>query len=174
MLTNHLQCFRGRSSRLRDLTGFSFFLFAMLISAMTAWQHPSILAWLYAFHNGLLAFFYARRRPAKHYDRTGLWLGIIAAFLPTFTTTSHTAWVLPGPRTGRLRFDFMVAHHVGTAILALLPRIEDLQAGVLIVSCDTQCILANWCLVAMVLVHLNFSLQSFCHWYWCSFNVGES
>ena len=65
MLTNHL----------RDLTGFGFFLFAMLISVVAAWQHPSILAWLYAFHNGLLAFFYARRRPAKHYDRTGLWLG---------------------------------------------------------------------------------------------------
>ena len=79
MLTNHL----------RDLTGFGFFLFAMLISVVAAWQHPSILAWLYAFHNGLLAFFYARRRPAKHYDRTGLWLGIIAAFLPTFTTISQ-------------------------------------------------------------------------------------
>lgn len=92
MLTNPLHFFRGRSSSLRDLTGFGFFLFAMLISVVSAWQHPSILAWLYAFHNGLLAFFYARRRPAKHYDRTGLWLGIIAAFLPTFTTTSQPSW----------------------------------------------------------------------------------
>ncbi|MPM18514.1 hypothetical protein SDC9_64926 [bioreactor metagenome] len=93
MRNNPLQCFRGRSSRLRDLAGFGFFLFAALISAMSAWQHPSILTWLYAIHNGLLAFFYARRAPAKQYDRTGLWLGMIAAFLPTFsTTTSHTAW----------------------------------------------------------------------------------
>ncbi len=93
MLNNPVHCVQGRSSRLRDLAGFGFFLFAALISAMSAWQHPSILAWLYAIHNGLLAFFYARRAPAKQYDRTGLWLGMIAAFLPTFTTTtSHTAW----------------------------------------------------------------------------------
>jgi len=72
MRNNPLQCFRGRSSRLRDLAGFGFFLFAALISAMSAWQHPSILTWLYAIHNGLLAFFYTRRAPAKQYDRTGL------------------------------------------------------------------------------------------------------
>ena len=93
MLNNPVHYVQGRSSRLRDLAGFGFFLFAALISAMSAWQHPSILTWLYAIHNGLLAFFYARRAPAKQYDRTGLWLGMIAAFLPTFTTTtSHTAW----------------------------------------------------------------------------------
>jgi len=80
------------TNRLRDLAGFGFFLFATLIAAVAAWQHPSILAWLYVIHNGLLAFFYARRAPAKHYDRIGLWLGMIAAFLPTFTIASHTAW----------------------------------------------------------------------------------
>ena len=82
MLNNPVHCvqersgprhfIRGYSDRLRDLAGFGFFLFASLISAMSAWQHPSILAWLYAIHNGLLAFFYARRAPAKQYDRTGL------------------------------------------------------------------------------------------------------
>ena len=93
MLNNPVHCVQGRSGRLRDLAGFGFFLFAALISVMSAWQHPSILTWLYAIHNGLLAFFYTRRAPAKQYDRTGLWLGMIAAFLPTFTTTtSHTAW----------------------------------------------------------------------------------
>jgi protein-S-isoprenylcysteine O-methyltransferase Ste14 len=61
---------------------------------LVAWQHPSILAWLYVIHNGLLAFFYTRRTPAKQYDRTGLWLGMIAAFLPTFTTSSHSEWYL--------------------------------------------------------------------------------
>ena len=42
-----------RTSRLRDLAGFGFFLFATLIAGVAAWQHPSILAWLYAIHNGL-------------------------------------------------------------------------------------------------------------------------
>ena len=81
-----------QSHRLRDLAGFGFFLFAMLISAMSAWQHPSTLTWLYAIHNALLAFFYARRTTAKDYDRTGLWLGMIAAFLPTFTANRHNEW----------------------------------------------------------------------------------
>ena len=92
MLTTPLQCFRMRSSRLRDLAGFGFFLFATLIAAVAAWQHPSILAWLYVIHNGLLAFFYSRRAPAKQYDRIGLWLGMTAAFLPTFTTASQPSW----------------------------------------------------------------------------------
>ncbi|MBI9051634.1 MAG: hypothetical protein JEZ00_19580 [Anaerolineaceae bacterium] len=91
MLPVTIHCFWGRSTRLRDLAGFGFFLFVTLIATLSAWQHPSILAWLYAIHNGLLAFFYARRRPAKQYDRTGLWLGMIAAFLPTFTTTRPIA-----------------------------------------------------------------------------------
>ena len=64
----------------------------------TAWQDPSILACLYAIHNELLAFFYTRRRPAKNYDRIGLLLVMIAAFLPTFTTTGQTKWyfLVPG------------------------------------------------------------------------------
>jgi protein-S-isoprenylcysteine O-methyltransferase Ste14 len=97
-LSAPLQFFRGRSGRLRDWAGFAFFLFTTIISIKTAWQHPSILACLYAIHNGLLAFFYTRRRPAKNYDRIGLWLGMIAAFLPTFTAVSQTRWyfLVPG------------------------------------------------------------------------------
>ena len=94
MATNPLHFIRKHSDRIRDLVGFGFFLFATLISGLAAWQHPSILAWLFAIHNGLLAFFYTRRTPAKQYDRTGLWLGMIAAFLPTFTTSSHSEWYL--------------------------------------------------------------------------------
>jgi len=86
--TSLLRC----SHRWRDLAGFGFFLFVTFIATLSAWQNSSILAWLYAIHNGLLAFFYARRRPAKQYDRTGLWLGMIAAFLPTFTTARPIAW----------------------------------------------------------------------------------
>jgi protein-S-isoprenylcysteine O-methyltransferase Ste14 len=80
--------------RLRDLAGFGFFLFATLVSVLSAWRQPSILAWLYAFHNGLLAFYYSRRRPARNYDRTGLWLGMIAAFLPSFSTVNPVRWYL--------------------------------------------------------------------------------
>lgn len=83
-----------RSSRLRDLAGFAFFAFTTLVSMAAACEQPSVLAWLYAIHNSLLAFFYARRQPAKSYDRIGLWLGMIAAFLPTFSTADKTAWYL--------------------------------------------------------------------------------
>jgi len=86
-----------RKDRLRDLAGFGFFLFATLVSGLSAWGQPSILAWLYAFHNGLLAFFYMRRRPAKNYDRTGLWLGMIAAFLPFMSPIHQIRWYLLVP-----------------------------------------------------------------------------
>ena len=88
------QRLQDRLTHLRDLTGFAFFLFAALVSGEFSCQHPSILAWLYATHNGLLAFFYARRMPAKNYDRKGLWLGMIAAFLPTFSEPAQEHWYL--------------------------------------------------------------------------------
>jgi protein-S-isoprenylcysteine O-methyltransferase Ste14 len=97
MLANSLKFLRESSGRLRDLAGFSFFAFAALVSIDAAWDHPSILAWLYASHNFMLAFFYARRQPAKRYDRTGLWLGMIAAFLPTFSTSGSAPWYLLVP-----------------------------------------------------------------------------
>jgi hypothetical protein len=86
-----------RAGHLRDLVGFGCFLFAACISTGFAWQSPSILAWLYAIHNTLLAFFYARRRPAKACDRKGLWLGIMAAFLPTWSTVGACPWYLLMP-----------------------------------------------------------------------------
>lgn len=89
-LSSPLQFNQGRSGCLRDWAGFAFFLFITVISVKAAWQHPSILACLYVIHNALLAFFYIQRRPAKNYDRIGLWLGMIAAFLPTFTITGPT------------------------------------------------------------------------------------
>ena len=88
MAINFLQFFRERSGHLRDLAGFAFFAFAALVSVAAAGEHPSLLAWLYAAHNCLLAFCYARRQPAKSYDCTGLWLGMITAFLPTFSTAA--------------------------------------------------------------------------------------
>jgi len=86
-----------RKECLRDLAGFGFFLFATLVSVLSAWGQTSILAWLYAIHNGLLAFFYTRRKPARNYDRSGLWLGMIAAFLPFKITNNQVHWTLLVP-----------------------------------------------------------------------------
>ena len=86
------------SNRIRDLVGFAFFAFAALVSGVAAWENPTLLAWLYAFHNLLLAWFYARRQPAERYDRRGLWLGMIAALLPVIPYSDVAPWyiLLPG------------------------------------------------------------------------------
>ena len=70
---------------IHKLSGFSFFLFALTLSFLAARRFPSILAWVNVFHNGLLAFLYCKRKPARDYDRFGLWLGLLAAFLPTLS-----------------------------------------------------------------------------------------
>lgn len=67
---------------MKDRLGLAFFTFAAVISALAAWEHPSILAWLAALHNIILAGLYSRRKPARDYDRRGLWLGLLAAGLP--------------------------------------------------------------------------------------------
>ncbi len=72
-----------RTSRVKDFLGSAFFALAAVIAGFIAWQHPTPLAWLSAFHNLLLAAIYVRRRQAQRYDRTGLWLGWIAALLPS-------------------------------------------------------------------------------------------
>lgn len=78
----------------RDRLGFAFFAFATLIAGFSAWQSPSILAWLYAFHNLLLAWFYMKREPARRYDRVGMWLGLVAALLPTTVHSGQSPWYL--------------------------------------------------------------------------------
>lgn len=67
---------------MRKHLGLGFFLFAFIAASLVALQHPTWLAWLSALHNLLLALIYARRKPETAYDRTGLWLGLMAAFLP--------------------------------------------------------------------------------------------
>jgi protein-S-isoprenylcysteine O-methyltransferase Ste14 len=67
----------------KSLLGFCFFLGVAVISAISAWQTPTILAWVVALHNLLLSMIYLLRQPADTYDRTGLWLGLIAALLPS-------------------------------------------------------------------------------------------
>ncbi len=86
---------------LRDRLGFAFFLFAGLLAILAAWEQATLLAWLAALHNLLLAAIYARRKVEIAYDRTGLWLGLIAAFLPmphfpTTLTPAMTALGLAG------------------------------------------------------------------------------
>ncbi len=67
---------------MKDRLGLAFFTFAAVLSVLAAWEHPSLLLWLAALHNALLAAFYARREPALQYDRPGLCLGLLAALLP--------------------------------------------------------------------------------------------
>ena len=68
--------------QMKDRLGLAFFTFAAVVSALAAWEQPTVLAWLAAWHNAILAAVYARRKPAKSYDRRGLVLGILAALLP--------------------------------------------------------------------------------------------
>lgn len=79
---------------LRNLLGSAFFAFAAVVSIQAAWEHPNVLSCLFAFHNLLLAFFYACRLPAARYDRTGLWLGLLAAFLPSIPVAGAIPWYL--------------------------------------------------------------------------------
>jgi protein-S-isoprenylcysteine O-methyltransferase Ste14 len=67
---------------MKDRLGLAFFTFAAVVSTLAAWEQPTVLAWLAAWHNAILAAVYARRKPAKSYDRRGLVLGILAALLP--------------------------------------------------------------------------------------------
>jgi Phospholipid methyltransferase len=85
------------SNRLRDLAGFAFFSFAAVVSGAAAYEHPSLLVWLYAFHNLLLAWYYTRRLPAERYDCWGLWLGMIAALLPVIPYNQAAPWYLLVP-----------------------------------------------------------------------------
>ncbi len=68
--------------RWRDRIGFAFFVFATAISLLATIEHPSLLAVLSTAHNGLLAWFYTRRKAAKNYDRKTLWMGLIVALAP--------------------------------------------------------------------------------------------
>jgi protein-S-isoprenylcysteine O-methyltransferase Ste14 len=67
---------------MKDRLGLAFFTFAAVVSALAAWEQPTVLAWLAAWHNAILAALYAHRKSAKSYDRRGIVLGILAALLP--------------------------------------------------------------------------------------------
>ena len=69
-------------SSFRNRLGFVFFFAAGLLAFFSDWQRPNLLVWISAFHNLMLAFLYISRKSENRYDRTGLWLGLMAAFLP--------------------------------------------------------------------------------------------
>lgn len=84
-------------TRTRDLLGFTCFGFAAIIAGQAAFHQPTILGWLYTLHNAILAILYLKRMPATKYDRIGLWLGLIAAFLPTLSPIHTSHWYLTLP-----------------------------------------------------------------------------
>ncbi len=69
----------------RNRLGFVFFGVAAGLSGLACWQQPSLLAGLVVLHNALLAGIYLRRNPTLRYDQKGLYLGLLAAVLPTAT-----------------------------------------------------------------------------------------
>lgn len=91
--------------RLRDWIGCALFLFAAVLSGLSAWETPSILTALNTFHNALLACLYLVRLPAQRSDNFGLALGLTAALLPAFAGTSlapiSPLWTIVGV-TGEL------------------------------------------------------------------------
>ncbi|GIV63605.1 MAG: hypothetical protein KatS3mg045_0944 [Bellilinea sp.] len=40
---------------MKDRLGLAFFTFAAVVSALAAWEQPTVLAWLAAWHNAILA-----------------------------------------------------------------------------------------------------------------------
>lgn len=83
---------------LGNILGLAFFAFATSLSSLAAVEKPTLLALLAVFHNGMLTAIYMVRRPAVRSDRVGLWLGLIAAFLPLVSYPEEIAiWLLiPG------------------------------------------------------------------------------
>ncbi len=75
-------------ARLRNGLGFGLFLLAAILSGLSAWQAPSVLAVLNTAHNAILAALYVTRLPAQRSDNFGLALSLTAALLPAFAGTS--------------------------------------------------------------------------------------
>lgn len=66
----------------RNRLGFAFFSVAGVLSIVSDWQDLHPLTMLASLHNLMLACLYLNRRSETAYDRTGLWLGLLSAFLP--------------------------------------------------------------------------------------------
>lgn len=80
----------------KDRLALGFFGFAAALAVLAAWEQPSLLAWLAALHNAVLTCLYARRLPARRYDRSGFWLGALAAVLPLaapYPEEIHPLWM---------------------------------------------------------------------------------
>lgn len=79
----------------RNHLGVIFFGVAAGLSGLACLERPSLLAALVVLHNALLAGTYLRRNPSVRYDRKGLALGLLAAFLPTATPLPASPGLLP-------------------------------------------------------------------------------
>jgi protein-S-isoprenylcysteine O-methyltransferase Ste14 len=64
------------------------------LSGLAAWQQPTVLSGLVALHNTLLAVLYLNRYPSTRYDQKGLYLGLLAAALPTATPLPDSPGIL--------------------------------------------------------------------------------
>jgi len=80
--------------RLKDKVGLIFFILTAILAGFSAAANSSLLAWLSVPYYLTLAFLYTRRRPASRWNRTGLWLGLIAAFLPMASYPRTIPWPL--------------------------------------------------------------------------------
>lgn len=66
----------------RNRLGFVFFSVAGVLSIVSHRQDVHPLTLLASLHNLMLACLYLNRRSETVYDRTGLWFGLLSAFLP--------------------------------------------------------------------------------------------
>ncbi len=82
------EIFFPKQFRLRDGLGCALFMVAAVLSGLSAWETPSVLAALNTLHNAILACLYLVRLPAQRSDNFGLFLGLTAALLPAFAGTS--------------------------------------------------------------------------------------
>lgn len=81
-----------------DRLGLIFFTFSTVVAILAAIDKPSLLAWLVAPHNAILATLYIIRNKETKSNRTGLWLGLIASILPivSFPESIHPALLVVG------------------------------------------------------------------------------
>ena len=124
--------------------GLAFFTFAAVISALAAWEHPSILAWLAALHNAILAGLYARRKPAEKYDRRGCGWGcwrLSCRWLLLTRKRFHFPLII----TGILGYALVIWSLLALGTALALRRLTGVWSSVdPIVWCATRCTWASW------------------------------
>ncbi len=131
--------------RVKSLLGFLFFLGAAGLAASIAIRSPGVLAWLAALHNLVLAILYLLRQPAAAYDRPGLWLGLVAALLPSISQTPQTlpAWATLLGLAGYLLI-LCSLFSLGPSF-GIAPADRGLVVRGPYATCATRCTWVSWC-----------------------------